>query len=979
MQVPESIHFLGWEGSVSWSVACFLLDATQPADSVSTNFFGNVVIVPTRHAGRRLRAELTRRARARFRKLVAPPIICTPAECLRLLAPQEAPAAAPPAAALLAMTTVLYELKVNDCRALFQETPTPPIRDWHWAEGLAELLLDVRETLANAPEWLDFAAIAAHPDNPEPERWADLARIEQHYRERLRATSLVDTCDLRHAIAQAPVVPAGWQRVWLAATPSPSPALLAALGRLPGGCLPVSVLVAAPESLRTGFNAWGCPKVEFWRRRSIEWKNFSEQVLRVSSPGVLVDKLAGFLSGSIKAGLRTTIGVLSSDLVPALGRAVKRAGAMPHNPEGEPQIRSELGLLLSLFRELLVGDEARAVAGLLRIPFLLGILAPGAVMVTVLYRFDRLCETHLPDTLRDMCELLDADEHPDAGMVARILGALDTWRRRFREDWVAALRALLEAIPPGASQAMREVQENILREVDVLEPLSSQHTRPAEDWLALVLRRLAVERSTSSKMLGSVPLLGWLELLWADAPQLILAGMNEGSVPENISDDPFLPGQMREKLGLPSNAERFAAAAYTLQVLIEQRRAGAGCLLAFVPQCDISGNPLKPSRLLFLAENDVLPGRVRLLFAEPEVPAPSPPWQAGWMFTPRMDIGRWKKLAACMRATQFRDYLDCPFRFYIRHIANMAPFNAWKMEPDARETGSLLHAVLEAFARDTVLRESTDAGAITRFAIARLEALLEGQYGTRWPLPVSVLADAVRVRLAAFANVQAARRKEGWQIRHAEIPFRELLGKPFCLDADGPEITGKIDRLDFHETGRWCIIDYKTSAKAQTPADAHLASLRKNATWPPDFACIVPDNEKQHEIDLECTENFAGHDAAGEKKRARRWVDLQLPLYRYLTGLALGVPFKQTCLAYFNLPQTTSGAGIQEWEGYSRDIEDAMLACVRGVQKSVALGRFWPPNPHPLHDDLEEFITPLLSTAIDPSALLLRPGIFFTD
>ena len=95
MQVPESIHFLGWEGSVSWSVACFLLDATQPADSVSTNFFGNVVIVPTRHAGRRLRAELTRRARARFRKLVAPPIICTPAECLRLLAPQEAPAAAP--------------------------------------------------------------------------------------------------------------------------------------------------------------------------------------------------------------------------------------------------------------------------------------------------------------------------------------------------------------------------------------------------------------------------------------------------------------------------------------------------------------------------------------------------------------------------------------------------------------------------------------------------------------------------------------------------------------------------------------------------------------------------------------------------------------------------------------------------------------------------------------------------------------------
>jgi ATP-dependent helicase/nuclease subunit B len=857
------------------------------------------------------------------------------------------------------MATVLHALKADDCRALLPETLTLPIRDWYWAEGLAELLLGIRETLSNAPARLDFASISRHPDNLEPERWEDLALIEQRYRERLQEMSLEDACDQRHAVASKPGFPDSWQHIWLAATPAPAPALLRALGSLPdGGQQRVSILVAAPGNLRLGFNAWGCPKTEFWRRRNIEWENFDEQVLRVSSPNVMMDKVAELLNSRTKARQQTTIGVLSSDLTLALERAVKCARAEPYNPEGKPQTCSEPGLLLRLFRELLAGDEMRAVTNLLRLPFFLKAIAPEISVSTVLRLFDRLCEKHLPDTLRDMHEFLDTSDSPDAPLLAHVLGVLNAWRQHFREDWAAALRKLLGVVSPGISPVAHEARENILHELSVLEPLSRQHARPAEDWLALVLRRLAGERTTAARRPGAVPLLGWLELLWVDAPQLILAGLNEGNVPENISADPFLSGKMREKLGLTSNAERFATAAYTLQAMLAQRRGGNGQLFAFVPQCDTRGNSLSPSRLLFLAENTVLPGRVRLLFAEPEAPSPPPPWQAGWMFSPEVNASRLAGLAGHMRATQFRDYLDCPFRFFIRHVAGMVPFDAWKMEPDPRETGGFLHTVLEAFARDTVLRESTDADAIARFAQARLEALLEKQYGARWPLPVSIWAEAARMRLTAFASCQGEWRKAGWQIRHVEVPFQELLGKPFCLDLEGPEISGKIDRLDFHEELGWCVLDYKTSAKAANPEEAHLAFLRKNASWPPEFAHVAPEPAKV---------------------RSRRWVDLQLPLYRYVAGLALGASFKQTRLAYFNVPQIASEAGVQEWVDYSRELEDAMLGCARGVQRAIAHGCFWPPNPHPQYDDLEELLALHPESVIDPRASALLSGTSFVS
>ena len=48
-----------------------------------------------------------------------------------------------------------------------------------------------------------------------------------------------------------------------------------------------------------------------------------------------------------------------------------------------------------------------------------------------------------------------------------------------------------------------------------------------------------------------------------------------------------------------------------------------------------------------------------------------------------------------MSVTQFIDYLRCPFRFYLKHVLRMEPFDAARDEMDARGFGSLIHDSIE--------------------------------------------------------------------------------------------------------------------------------------------------------------------------------------------------------------------------------------------------------------------------------------------
>ncbi len=415
---------------------------------------------------------------------------------------------------------------------------------------------------------------------------------------------------------------------------------------------------------------------------------------------------------------------------------------------------------------------------------------------------------------------------------------------------------------------------------------------------------------------------GWLELAWEDAPHLIVAGVNEGHLPESIRGDLFLPDIMRQRLGLRTNADRFARDAWLMELLLNSRK-DAGRVDFLVGRQRASGEPLKPSRLLFRCPDEQLATRVERLFAELPSGLQPPAWKATWLLRTGALVPVEK-----LSPTGIKTYLACPYRFYLRYALGMNAPDIDLHELNALGFGSLVHNVLDVFGQDEKARQLLDAEAIHQFFSKELHRQVAQNFGATPSLPLQVQQQIAERRLYQVALVQAGERAEGWEIIDSEREFEREL--------DGLLIRGRIDRIERNtKTGTIRVLDYKTSNTAKTPAQMHWASF---------------DEERDGEV----TPEYARVDIKIKNRSGqRRWADLQLPLYAWALEPFFG---NEVCLGYFNIPAVGVNTGIELLDPHDSEVQDLAMECASGVVADVKATRFWPPAGKLQYDDFENIL-----------------------
>ena len=401
-------------------------------------------------------------------------------------------------------------------------------------------------------------------------------------------------------------------------------------------------------------------------------------------------------------------------------------------------------------------------------------------------------------------------------------------------------------------------------------------------------------------------------------------------MPKSAGADAFLPDRLRRELGLLHNERRYARDAYTTSVLCQSRKE----LRVLFARRNTTNDPLQPSRLIFACPDMMLIGRAQQFFAgaksEPssrrlllatggtipdlsrfEVPRPVPRGR------PRQYVS----------VTEFKDYLACPYRYYLRRVLRLQAVDDASRELDGGAFGTLLHKALGAFGRDSSgPRDSDREQEIFEFLADQLGTLAGQTYGTDQRRPaIRLQLEQARQRMRAFAACQTELRRAGWRIVHAEGDEKERLSASFLVDEEAIKLVGRIDRIDFHESSRKVrILDYKTADSARSPEQAH--------------------------------------------QQGAKWTDLQLPLYRYLWRSA--TPLLVDCtveVAYFNLPKTEdeTKVAVAQWDDamFAQADEEARRI-VRGIRKE----EFWPPEyPAPKFSD--DFAAICLDNALSGPAL----------
>jgi len=902
-----SRHFLDFSQPALLSAADYLIQRYQCGGLADMS--NAIVVLPGRRAARRLLEILVEQAELRG-LLLSPPTLETVGRLPEHLYQAKRPFASD-LTQQLAWARVLRDAdRARLLRVVTAPTAADDIVSWL---DLAQLVWQLHTELA--ADGLDFRDVADRGQEletfAEAERWATLRYVQTQYLETLDKLQLWDKQTARLVAVKTRECQLSRDVIILGAvdmTKIQRDMLSQVAER-------VTVLVHAPPAWSARFDDDGCLLPEAWA--SVQMDLNDDRVHLADGPAETAGAVARCLAdygGRFRAD-EITIGLADEKATAYIERQLKECGLAARSAVGVPSSLTAPFRLLSAVEAYLRSDRYAEFGALVRHPDMSDWVQRGQLPAGWLECLDEYYSTHLQSRLSGDWRGDDLPTRTARQVHERVELLLQPLRGPSRawEQWSESVRQLLLQVYGDRAWDRQEETDRVCLEafeqINAALPLAGtpipaplMPTVDAATAIQLTLRQLQTASVSSRFDPEAVELLRWLELPLDDAPALIVCNFNEGYVPSSVNADAFLPNSLRSRLGLQDNARRYARDAYALSVLLASRQR----LDLIVARRNGQGDPLAPSRLLFAAERSQIPRRARRFFAAPPPQHELPPLagrlkpgggRSGFVVPQPTLRG---ETIRDLPVTAFREYLACPYRFYLRRVLRLKSQNDTAEELDGGLFGSLVHEVLRQFGLGP-RRDSTDPAEIRQTLRELLERETENQFGQHVLASVQVQLEQLRSRLDAFADKQAERAAAGWRIESTEGQDREHIDAVLTVDGEPMILRGRIDRIDVHrETGERAILDYKSSDTPKTPEKAH--------------------------------------------QRGGEWVDLQLPLYRHLArsqGIAGPVQ-----LGYVLLPKDVEKVSFCMAEWTDQDLA-AADEIARQVVRDIRQKKFWPPADPP--------------------------------
>jgi ATP-dependent helicase/nuclease subunit B len=889
---------------------------------------GATLVVPGMRAGRRLKELLLVEAESRALRLV-PPRVITIGQLPELLYTSVQPGASG-ALSRRAWVLALREMPEERLATLFSSRP--PVADLPGWAGLARIVSTLHEAVAGAG--LRFGDVVRCCSDgmlyDDGARWEVLAEAQRAYDLHLAGFGAGDTGLQRIDVLRRGDLAAPGA-LWLCGVAEMPPVTDGMLRAVGGMGASVTALVHAPDSEVDSFDALGCVIPLAWQRRHVPLQD--EQIAVCGRPADQAVEVVNFLAalGGAYAADEVVVAVPDEELLPHLEQQLTEAGVPVHLGKGEPVERSRVVRLLAAIADFMEGRSFEAGAALARHPDLGAWLRSASAASS-------------QGKARSEVEIEALDEHFSDTLVARLpaggrIGgsrAADTVGRLLRDldqearmgrlagrkllaEWSPEILGLLVDAYGSSPSPLDRNRPGDRRLLDALRALkraaADLHALPpgadelcgAPAAIGMLLDEMAGESIAPDADQAAVELLGWLELHLDDAPVAIITGFNESFLPESTGAHAFLPNSLRATLGLVDNERRYARDAYQLTALLHSRER----VRLIAGRRTGRGDPLRPSRLMFAVPGEAVAIRVQRFYGddaqsgdESTAPASEPTGttRSGFNLPPELRLTAPEPFRH-LSVSRFRDVLADPYLFALRTLRRLEPLDDSARELDGLAFGNLAHLVLENFGRSTAA-ESIEAAEIMAHLDELLSRFSAEQYGGDCLPAVRLQVEQLRARLHAFARWQAGWRAAGWSIAGVECRTPEG-GISFPVDGEPFAISGRIDRIDHHPEHGWALFDYKTGDAGDSP------------------------------------------DATHRKGRDRRWVDLQLPLYRHLLADVRDAggcaPFRpgdggKIRMGYILLPRDSAnvGASFADWtEGEMELADEHAREVVRELRRNV--------------------------------------------
>ncbi|AOF85252.1 PD-(D/E)XK nuclease superfamily protein [Hydrogenophaga sp. RAC07] len=404
----------------------------------------------------------------------------------------------------------------------------------------------------------------------------------------------------------------------------------------------------------------------------------------------------------------------------------------------------------------------------------------------------------LPEGLTDILGALQAPrslvQWLDAG--AKALKATGLWDA-LQADAAGQQALQVLRLEEGAARELADIDEASLTAA-TSRSSGRKPLAPFAAWVRDVLEGATfMPRGTGE---ASVVILPMAQMLGRTFAATVVPGCDE----VHLNPSPEPPGSwtaaQRELLGLPSRETLALAAASAWQSLLRMPR------LDVLWRTQDMGEPVMPSAWVLALQSEVAhgsddPRTPTALVSAPSVrPGPS-----------AADV-----LPGSLSASAYQDLRDCPYKFFALRQLRLVDAPELAAEPDQRDMGNWLHAVLRAFHEqrgDARPGVDADRAALDQLALETAAAMgLNAGEGGAGFLPYEVVWPATRDGyLEWLATFEATADRPGPRFVEAEAVMTSSVG-PWKL-------YGKLDRVDAQDSPEGPIpfvIDYKTESRKTT-------------------------------------------------------------------------------------------------------------------------------------------------------------------
>lgn len=671
--------------------------------------------------------------------------------------------------------------------------------------------------------------------------------------------------------------------------------------------LDVTVLAMVEETRLQTIDRWGALRVERWLDAP---PVVPLESIRVESGPLdeaigVVEHLAELTGGDGELD-PDGIGLVLADETNAgvLRREIEAAGVSVHLATGRPLAATGIARSLSVLATWLERGDTEAFGAILVDP-ILGRLACGegegarVAEEVAAKAWSTWTSSHVPRPAVGGCFGEDASE---------LESALATFRAACIEVDVGPLGSIVAGIVDVLAQGLEASSIRSDREFDVFAdavapligvPETLQPSATPVEGCAVLLEVVSRASVPDPHEADALETIGWLEAPFDPAERVVVVGVHDGAVP-GTAEDPLLPNTLRTALGIDDENSRRARDLWVVESILGKDPHA----IFLVPRRDLSGEPLVPSRLLFGDRGGALAHRVRRLF-EPPVsrrPAAAETGVFGRCRPPAAGVERVPRRTRPMSVTEFRTYLQSPYRYWVERVLGLRGNEPVGREFDPRMFGNLLHDAVESFGKAERLRQGRGEPPTIDPSVIE-EEMVEALRTAATPLVSEDPGAGIRLqmrilekRLGAVAAAQANHTLAGWRIHDVEAQIDAVLD---VQGDEGQSVTGRIDRIDRHDEHGWMVIDFKSSDKGKGPDPSH------------------------------------------HQESTGRWIDLQLPLYRWAASRMLpdAPSVEEIHSAYFLAPADPGQVGVKLAKKIDKKYEEA-IDTAQEVVRSIRSGYF---------------------------------------